>query len=357
MSLLMIYVFVALFFSFLCSVAEAVLLSMTPSYIISLEHKGKGSGKLLHKLNENIDRPLAAILSLNTIAHTGGAVGVGAQAAVVFGSGYVGAASALLTFLILVLSEIIPKSLGAAYWRQLAPIVGRVVWLLIILLYPLVLLSEKLTRLFSPEKQIGNFRREEFSALAELGAKEGVLGDQESRILKNLFRLQSLKAKDIMTPRTVVFSLQEDIPTGQALQENPRIPFSRIPLYKNNQDDITGFVLKGDMLLASAEGRASEPLKTHKREIKAIPETLLLSKLFEFLLDSREHVVLVVDEYGGMEGIVSLEDVLETLLGLEIVDEGDKTVDMQALARAQWKKRAAQLGIITDEDERKNDDG
>ena len=351
MGLLFLYVFIALFFSFICSIAEAVLLSMTPSYIASLEKKKKGAGKLLNTLNENIDRPIAAILSLNTMAHTVGAVGAGAQAAVVFGSGYVGVSSAVLTLLILILSEIIPKTLGATYWRGLAPMVGRGVWLLIILLYPLVLLSEKLTRFFSRDAPSGAFRSDEFTALAELGMKEGALESQESRILKNLFRLRQLKAKDIMTHRPVVFSLQEEMSIGDALQKHPEIPFSRIPLYRENHDDITGFVLKSDMLLASAEGRKTESLKAHKRPIQAIPETLLLSKLYDLLLDAREHIVIVVDEYGGMEGIVTLEDVLETLLGLEIVDEGDRTVDMQAFARSRWKMRAAKLGIIPEEED------
>jgi CBS domain containing-hemolysin-like protein len=340
MTLLIVYVLIALVFSFLCSVAEAVLLSITPSFIATLEKKGKPAGKLLHQLKQDVDRPLAAILSLNTIAHTVGAVGAGAQAAVVFGSAYIGIASAILTLLILVLSEIIPKTLGATYWRTLAPFVGRFVWALVWVLYPLVLLSDQLTKLFSGEERPKVFRHEEFAALADLGAREGALEVKESRILKNLLRFRSLKIRDILTPRTVVFALQEDMTVDDYLKNHPKSPFSRIPVYGKDRDDITGFVLKDDLVLAHARDWHGARLNEFKRPLEALPGTVSLYNFLEFLLDQRIHIILVVDEYGCMEGIATLEDAVETLLGLEIVDEADKTVDMQALARAQWEKRA-----------------
>ncbi len=349
MTLLIIYALTALVFSFFCSIAEAVLLSTTHSFIASLEERGEPAGRVLRKLKDNMDRPLAAILSLNTTAHTVGAVGVGAQAAAVFGGVYIGIASAILTFLVLVLSEIIPKTLGTVYWRTLAPRVGRFVQTLIYLLYPLVLLSEQLTRLLSGKEKAEVFRKDELAALADLGAREGALEAKESRILKNLLRFHSLKVRDILTPRTVVFALQEDMTVDDFLKNHPQVPFSRIPVYGKNNDDITGFVLKDELVLAHAKDRHEARLNEFKRPLHALPGTVSLSDFLEFLLDHRKHIVLVVDEYGGMEGIATLEDAVETLLGLEIVDEADKTVDMQVLARAQWEKRAKRLHLIPEE--------
>jgi CBS domain containing-hemolysin-like protein len=356
MTLLIAYALMALVFSFLCSIAEAVLLSTTHSFVASLEKKGEPAGSVLRKLKNNIDRPLAAILSLNTIAHTVGAVGVGAQAAALFGGVYIGIASAIMTLLVLVLSEIIPKTLGTTYWRTLAPWVGRFVRALIYLLYPLVLLSEQLTQLLSGEEKKNVFRKDEFAALADLGAREGVLEAEESRILKNLFRFRSLKVRDILTPRTVVFALQEDMTVDDFLKNHSRVPFSRIPVYGKNNDDITGFVLKDELVLAHAKDRHEARLHEFKRLLHALPGTISLSDFLEFLLDHRKHIVLVVDEYGGMEGIATLEDAVETLLGLEIVDEADKTVDMQVLARAKWEKRAKRLHLIPEEPQEEHED-
>jgi len=350
MSLLIIYVLLALIFSFFCSIAEAVLLSVTPPYIASLEQKKKYSGKLLRTLKENVNRPLAAILTLNTFANIFGAAGVGAQAAVIFGNEYVGAASAFLTLAILIFSEIIPKTLGATYWRQLAPLIAGILKYLVWILFPFVLFSQGLTKKLSGSPQQG-FNREEFTAMAELGAREGHIAVKESRILKNLFLFRSSKVKDVMTPRTVVFALQENTTIADFFRHHHQTPFSRVPVYNMDRDDITGFVLKDDILLAQARNQHEARLHEFRREIKAVHGDSTLSEVFEYLLNSREHIVLVLDEYGGMEGIVTLEDVLETLLGLEIVDEGDKTVDMQALARNLWEKRARNLGLISDQKE------
>ncbi len=325
------------------------MLSVRPSFIASLEQKGRRTGKLLRKLKDDVDRSLAAILSLNTVAHTIGAALAGAQAAVVFGSAYVGIASAILTLMILIFSEIIPKTLGALFWRQLSHVVAPTVQFMIWALYPLVFLSEKLTDLLTRGRHTTVFSREEFAALADLGAQYGQLEALESRIVKNLLRFNVLKVEDIMTPRTVVFALQENMTIDEVLKKYPEINFSRIPIYDKNLDHITGFVLKSEILLAQAKDQHNMKLQELKREGKAIPATASLSTLFEFLLDSREHIVQVVDEYGGMAGIVTLEDMVETLLGLEIVDEADKTVDMRALARARWQQRAKQLGLPTEE--------
>jgi len=349
MVLLLFYVALALGVSFLCSVMEAVLLSVSPSYVAALGREGDWVGERLQAMKEDIDRPLAAILSLNTIAHTVGAAGAGAQAAVVFGEAYTGVIAAVLTLLILILSEIIPKTLGAVYWRQLAPAVVRVLVPTIIFMKPLVLLSKGITYLLSSDDEQTSFSREEFTAMAELGEEEGVFEEKESRILRNLFRFNSLRVRDVMTPRTVVFDLREDKTIGEVVSEHDEFRFSRIPVYGSNRDNINGYVLKDEMLLRAAQEELDVQLKDLAREMLVVRETLPLPDLLERLLDRLEHIALVVDEYGGMAGIVSMEDVVETLLGMEIVDEADSVEDMQALARQQWFKRAKDLGMVPDE--------
>ncbi len=348
--LLFVYLFIALGFSFFCSVAEAVLLSISPSYTAQLKEQGSAVGLMIERMKENVERPLAAILSLNTIAHTIGAAGVGAQAYVVFHGKGVAATSAILTLLILVLSEIIPKTLGAVYWRSLAPIVVRAVNWLIWIMYPLVVMSEWIAKLMAPDVPHPTVTRAEVAALAAQGAIEGHLHEDESRIVSNLFRFRVLKVKDIMTPRTVVLSLPSSMTIGEVLEQYPRLHFSRIPVYDDKPDHITGFVLKDEIVLAKAEGHLDTPLSELRRDIVTIPESASLSRLFDQLIDQRAHICHVVDEYGGMAGLVTLEDLVETLLGLEIVDEADRNDDMQVLARKRWKQRAKDLGLVVDED-------
>jgi CBS domain containing-hemolysin-like protein len=344
--LLVLYVALALGVSFLCSIMEATLLSVTPSYMAALEQEENPMGEKLRGMKEDIDRPLAAILSLNTIAHTVGAAGAGAQAAVVFGEAYIGVISAVLTLLILVFSEIIPKTLGAVYWRDLAPSITRILVPTIWSMWPLVKLSKGITRLLSSGEERVPFSREEFTALAELGQEEGVFEEKESRILKNLFRFNSLRVKDVMTPRTVMFDLPEETTIGEVVEEYDEFRFSRIPVYSETRDDVTGYVLKDEMLLRAAQEEHHVKLSDLAREMLVVRDSLPLPDLLERLLDKLEHIALVVDEYGGVEGIVTMEDVVETLLGLEIVDEADSVEDMQALARRQWFKRAKQLGMV-----------
>jgi CBS domain containing-hemolysin-like protein len=349
MLLLFTYVLIALVFSFLCSIAEAVILSVTTAHIALLEHEEKPSGTLLHKLKEDINKPLAAILTLNTIAHTVGAAGAGAQAAVVFGSAYVGLASVVLTLLILVFSEIIPKTLGARYWRRLAPVTAYSLKFLIWFLYPFVKLSEKMTEGMTHGPTLKGFSRDEFSAIAEVSSQEGQLAQQESAILQNLLRLREIRVKDAMTPRTVVFSVSENITVEEFFHKHGHTRFSRIPVYSDNQEQVDGFVLRSDMLLAQARGNTDNILKTYSRELVVILDTMSLNQAFDEFIRSRAIIMLVVDEYGGMQGIITLEDLLETLLGQEIVDEGDKTVDMQKLARSRWKRRAREMGLDIDD--------
>ncbi|MGA7307275.1 MAG: CNNM domain-containing protein, partial [Rhodothermales bacterium] len=247
---LIAYVALALGFSFLCSIAEAVLLSVTPSYIQSLRLKRPKRAATLKRLKqENIDRSLAAILTLNTIAHTVGAIGAGAEATAVFGSAWFGLFSAVMTLLILFLSEIVPKTIGAVYWKKLAAPVASFVRTLVIVLYPVVWISEKLTKLIAGGKSLHVFSREEFVALALVGQETGQIKPKESRIIQNLFRFESLRVRDIMTPRTVVMALPEKMTISEALGPITDTPFSRIPLYRMDVDDMTGFVLRDDILV------------------------------------------------------------------------------------------------------------
>ena len=350
--LLVLYVLLALGFSFLCSILEAALLSVTPSYVAALEQEGHSAAERLRGYKDDIDRPLSAILSLNTIAHTVGATGAGAQAAEVVGQGEatVAITSGVLTLLILVVSEIIPKTLGAVYWRRIAPTMTSVLAVIIWTMWPFVKLSQGITRIIARGKgEEASVSREEFTAMAELGKEEGVFEEEESRILKNLFRFSSLRVKDIMTPRTVVQALHEERTIGEIIEEHDEFRFSRIPVYTENRDDITGYVLKDQILLKAAQEEDDVMLHDLRRDILGVPETLPLPELFERLVDSLEHIALVIDEYGGTAGIVTMEDVVETLLGMEIVDEADSTEDMQVLARRQWLKRAHRLNLIPEE--------
>lgn len=322
---------------------EAVVLSVTPAYIGALEERDPATASRLQQLKENIDQPLAAILSLNTVAHTVGAAGAGAQAAVVFGSAAVGIFSALLTLGILVLSEIIPKTLGAVYWRSLARPVAVLLRPLILLLYPLVLMSKWITSLIARGRGENSVSREELVAMAEIGAREGVFDRQETRRLKNLLRFDGLRAGDVMTPRTVLVSFSEDTTAEEARRKQVR--FSRLPIYNANRDDMSGYVLKSDVVDAVAKGRPNLPLRELGRELMTVTEGFPLSRLLDRLISRREHIALVVDEYGGTQGIVTMEDIVETMLGLEIIDEADRAVDMQKLALERWAERARRLGI------------
>lgn len=350
MYLLIFYLSLAIGVSFLCSMLEAILLSVSHSYIAILERKGTISGKLLRRYKEDVDRPLSAILSLNTIAHTVGAAGVGAQAQLVFGDAYVAISSAVLTFLILVLSEIIPKTIGATYWRSLAPSAARTLRVLMFLLYPLVIMSQAITRWLSQDKSVPSFSREEFSAMADLGVEEGVFEEEESRIFKNLIRFNSLRVKDIMTPRTVVVGFDENLTVGDISDNVERLHFSRLPVYGNERDEVTGYVLKNDLLLMMARGETSLKLKELKRNILIVPEMTPLQDFFERLMRKQEHIAIVVDEYGGFAGVVTMEDLVETLLGMEIIDEVDTIEDMQKMARKKWVERAQRLGIVPEDD-------
>lgn len=346
MTLLIVYVTAALAVSFLCSVMEAVLLSVTPGWLATLEERGDKAADGLRHLKADIDRPLAAILSLNTVAHTVGATGAGAQAVRVFGEAWVGVISAVLTLLILVTSEIIPKTLGAVYWRPLSRWLPRVLRPTMWAMYPLVLMSQGVTRLLSRGAVEASVSREELAALAEVGQREGALNPSETRILSNLLQLREVRVHGSMTPRVVVVSRAQSLTTGELLGDLDALRFSRLPIYDGTPDEITGYVLKSEVLLRLAHGERDVPLADLRRDIEILPESATLAAALDRLQTSGEHIALVVDEFGGTAGILTFEDVVETLLGLEIVDESDTVEDMQALARQLWQRRAMRLGLI-----------
>lgn len=350
--LLITYVLLALCISFLCSIAEAVLLSVTPQYIERLKEENHKQARFLVKVKQDkVDQSLAAILTLNTIAHTVGAIGAGAKATMVFGNAWFGVFSALMTLMILFLSEIIPKTIGAVYWPKLAGITGYFVYGLIILLYPIVWISEKLTKMIARGRNIQLFSREEFLAMAKVGEKTGSLQRKESGIIKNLFRFEHKKITEIMTPRTVIEALPEQMKISQAVEKVSKSSFSRLPVYLKNIDDLTGFVLKDEVLIYEAKGKGEVLLSEIKRELLVVPESLNLSRLMEKLLQNDQHIANVVDEFGGTKGLVSLEDIFETLLGTEIVDETDDVKNMQILA---LNRSTAKTKIIEESDPSRN---
>lgn len=347
--LLILFVMVALVFSFICSVAEAVLLSITPSYIQNLESTDAKKAALVRKLRqENIDRSLAAILTVNTIAHTVGAIAAGAKATSVFGSAWIGVFSGAMTLAILFLSEIIPKTIGAVYWPKLVGFTAFFIQISIKVLYPLIIISEGLTKLIAKRKSVHLFSRDELIAMTEIGERTGHMQEHEALIIRNLMHSTTLKATDIMTPRTVMTALHVNMTISDAIQAVLEHSFSRLPLYDNDIDDIKGVALRDEILAIEAQDKGDTPLSSVARPLEIVSADTTLPSLLEHFLASRQHLALVVDKFGGTKGLVSLEDVIETLLGREIVDEMDNVEDMQILARKQWEERAEKLGIDTD---------
>lgn len=347
MGLLFTYLFVALFFSFLCSILEAVLLSITPSFIAAKVKENKKYAITLQKFKEEIDFPLAAILTINTFAHTVGAAGVGGQVQIIWGNEFVSIASAILTIIILIFSEIIPKTIGANYWKQMAPFTASILTIMIYSpLYPIIWLSKQITTLLSKNKTRSVLSRSEFHAMAEMGVKEGIFKKEESKILMNLMVFKHVVVKSIMTPRTVVFAAPEDITINDFFKQNKMIRVSRIPIYKDDIDNTSGYVLKDDIMQAIIDQKDNFLLKDISREIKVVNEKMPIIKLFYKLIDDKEHIAMVVGEYGEMVGIVTMEDIIETLLGTEIMDELDNIEDMQEQAKKVWEKRAKKLGLI-----------
>lgn len=340
------YLLLALFVSFLCSIMESVLLSTPQSFLMVKQADGNAWAKSFIDLKINIDKPLSAILSLNTVAHTVGAAGVGAQAVKVFGDSYFGIVSAVLTILILVFTEIIPKTIGARYWRSLTRITYYTIKLMIFLTYPLVLGSALITKAISNNSKENTTSREEIAAMARIGADEGLFSDKENKIIQNILKLKNVKVTEIMTPRVVVAVANENLLLNDFLKNKNYLKFSRIPVYADNEENITGYVFRQMVFEHLAEDKHSLKIKDIKREILVVPDSMVLFSLWEKLLEKKEHIALIVDEYGGVDGIVTMEDIIETLLGLEIVDEKDTITDMQKFARERWETRQAKYSLI-----------
>ena len=344
MGLLLLYLFAALGFSFLCSVLEAVLLSTPMTFVSMLESEGRTGASLLKKYKQDIDKPISAILTLNTIAHTVGAAGVGAQSQEIWGDECFALTSAVLTFLILVLSEIIPKTIGASYWRQLAIPAARILHTLVIITYPFVLLSEFITHFFSSNHQPMTVSREEVSAMVNVGAEEGVLATKENRMIQNLLKLDDIKARDIMTPSSVVEMAEESMTLREFYRHDAYSTYSRIPVYNEENDDfIKGYVLRQTILEKLSEDKFELRLTDIVRPVLTFQENEPVSKIWEKLLAKKEHISVIIDEYGCFRGIVTMEDVIETMLGTEIVDEKDTVTDMQELAREKWQEQQEAL--------------
>lgn len=338
MTLLFTYLVIAIGVSFVCSVLEAVLLSITPSYVESIASQSAKKARKLVEVRERLDQSISSILILNTFAHTMGAAGVGAQATIIFGPRWETLIAVLLTLVILYFSEIIPKTIGALFWRQLALPAAHAIYWLIRLVYPLIWLSTFITKPFRKNKQ-DEITREEIIAFASLGHKMGSLISQENDYLVNVLQLREIKTEQILTPRSVIHSLSEDITVSEALDSEKTTQFTRIPVYKDESDNITGLVINRELLIAEREGDAEMEIHQLSHPITRVSENLPVQQLLDFFIKKQEHLFLVEDEYGQVAGIVTLEDAIETMLGREIVDETDTVDDLQQLAKTKYRNR------------------
>lgn len=355
MGLLILFFVLSIVFSFLCSVLEAVLLSVTPSYVQVKLQEGSVTGKLLSEYKDDIDKPLSAILTLNTIAHTVGAIGVGAQAGALFGENqiplwgdvaisYESIIASLMTLAILVLSEIIPKTIGANSWQALAPFTVRTLKVLLWILRPFVWLSQRITKTLKKDKDRSVLSRADFTAMTKVGEESGALEKHESKIIKNLLEFEKLSVRDIMTPKTVLIMGRETELLKDYYNENTPIRFSRIPIFRETRDDVVGIMLKDDLLQKLVEAKGDTPLKDIKREVSFVQDDMPLPALFDHFTTKRDHLSMVVDNYGSVVGLVTMEDLFETLLGQEIMDEMDEVADLQKLARRKWEERFKKKG-------------
>lgn len=352
MTLLIIYACLAIGVSFLCSILESILLSSNLAYIQVLKKESPKTGEILEGLKKNINVSLSSILILNTVANTIGAAGVGAEAARVFGLEFMFYVSAILTLLILFCSEIIPKTIGAIYWKELAPIATHIIKFFIFITYPLVIVSIFVTKKIAGKKDREEITREEILQSTLLGEDVGIIGEKESDIIENTLRLNKSKVQDILTPRSVVFALEKNALIKDILN-NPDIQkFSRIPIYEENIDNIIGVVLT-KQIFYSAISEKEKRLEDLMQPIFSIHENIPISYVLDLFIKRREHMFVVLDSYDQTEGIVTLEDCVETLLGVEIMDEADTTEDMQILAKMKSKKKKKKNKDKIYEDEKK----
>lgn len=337
MSLLVAYFLLAIGVSFLCSLLEAVILSVTHSQIGMLVKTNPKQGKMLQKLKDDINRPLAAILTLNTISHTLGAAGMGAQVLYLYGSGAVAIASAVLTFCILVFSEILPKTIGAYFCRSLAIPSAYLIRFLMVIAFPFVWLSNTLSNFISSSED--KVSREEITAMAEMGEDEGSIDEQESDIIENLFRLKEIQIEDILTPRSVIYAFEDTQTVGEIMDSTEDIIFSRIPVFNDNIDNVIGMVYKDNLLETMADDYFEKTMSQLVEPVEKVYEKESVEMVLNKFIKNRSHMFIVKDEFGGTTGIVTLEDCIETLLGVEIMDESDKVADMRELAKDQQRQQ------------------
>ncbi len=337
MSLLVAYFLIAIGVSFLCSLLEAVILSVTHSQIGMLVKTNPKQGKMLQKLKDDINRPLAAILTLNTISHTLGAAGMGAQVLYLYGSGAVAIASAVLTFCILVFSEILPKTIGAYFCRSLAIPSAYLIRFLMVIAFPFVWLSNTLSNFITSSED--KVSREEITAMAEMGEDEGSIDEQESDIIENLFRLKEIQIEDILTPRSVIYAFEDTQTVGEIMDSTEDIIFSRIPVFNDNIDNVIGMVYKDNLLETMADDYFEKTMSQLVEPVEKVYEKESVEMVLNKFIKNRSHMFIVKDEFGGTTGIVTLEDCIETLLGVEIMDESDKVADMRELAKDQQRQQ------------------
>lgn len=346
MGLLAIFFFGALAISFLCSLLESVLMSTPISFITMKEEEGDKNASLFMKLKQDIDKPIAAILSLNTIANTIGAAGVGRQTTILFGNEWFGAVSAVTTIALLVFSEIIPKTIGTSYWKNLLSL-SKIIKALIFLMYPLVLLIRFISKVFTPEDMESSVSREEVSAMANMGEEEGVIDKSENKVIQNIMRLEDIKAYEVMTPRAVASIAPESMTMAEFYQNEELSHYSRIPVYCDSPENITGYVMRYDILKKLADDNFDLSIGSVRRDIEMFNEELSVSEVWEMLLKTKNQIGLIIDEYGTFQGIITLEDIIETILGMEIIDENDTVTDLQQFARERWEQRQKKFRPIS----------
>jgi CBS domain containing-hemolysin-like protein len=338
MSLLVIYFLITVGVSFTCSIFESVILSVTPAYIAVKTTQSPKVGNKLLKLKQQIDRSLAGILTLNTTANTLGSAGVGAQALLIYGDKAVALTSGLLTLMILIFAEIIPKTIGTIYWKKLAPAATIVIPFFIYITYPFVLMSEVISSLLG-SKGLHKVTREEMIMTAELGADEGTLNKKESLVIRNLLMLNKISITDIMTPRSVVFGFEKQMTVGEVFNDHKTIQFSRIPVFNETMDNVEGVILRYKLMEAYAQDLDEMTIDHFMKPIHSLPEDSSVASCLDQFIKRKEHIFIVIDDYGVTTGIITLEDVVETLLGVEIVDEFDSVEDMRKYARELWEER------------------
>lgn len=344
---LVLAVSVAIAVSFLCSLLEAAFYSIPPSLIEKLKREDKRQGEMLQALRQDVEKPITAILTLNTAAAVAGSAVAGAAAVHVFGEESLALFTAGFTLLILLLGEIVPKTIGVAHARALAPWLARPLTAMVWLCLPVIWVLGRLIRFIGRKQKGPEADEDDIRAVVSLTRKSGVLKPYEESAIRNILALDIKRVGDIMTPRTVVFSLPADMTVDQAMEQNAQWAHTRVPVYQGeNAEDILGVVYRRQVFEAAANDKGHLKLSDIMKPARYVPESLTLDKLLRQLLESRLHLFVVLDEYGGMAGVVTLEDVLEEMLGSEIVDETDEVVDMRELARRRRSERVTQAGNV-----------